>query len=100
MISGLLLSASQVQKDTRRFDKYGDSFGRLHAKCAVIDQETIFAGSMNFGPRSDKYNSEMGLFIHSSELAAELMRLRISSRTIALIAYGSPQMEAAVSSGS
>jgi putative cardiolipin synthase len=57
------------------FGEYGRSFGRLHAKCAVIDKEIVFVGSMNFDPRSDKINTEMGLFIHSTELAAELLRL-------------------------
>lgn len=30
---------------------------------------------MNFDPRSDHYNSEMGLIVHSPELAREALRL-------------------------
>ena len=69
------LSPNLVKNNTRRFGRYGLSIGRLHAKCAVIDGETIYIGSMNFDPRSDKYNTELGLFIHSPELASELLRL-------------------------
>ena len=69
------LSPNRVRKNTPRFGKYGQSIGRLHAKCAVIDRKTVFVGSLNFDPRSDKHNTEMGLFIHSAELAQELLRL-------------------------
>jgi putative cardiolipin synthase len=49
--------------------------GRLHAKTAVIDRRYIFLGSMNFDPRSDKFNTEMGVFIDSEPLAREMLRL-------------------------
>lgn len=37
----------------------------LHSKVTLIDEETIFVGSLNFDPRSILINSEMGLFIDS-----------------------------------
>ncbi|MDH3992861.1 MAG: phospholipase D-like domain-containing protein, partial [Gammaproteobacteria bacterium] len=36
----------------------------------VIDRKTIFVGSLNFDPRSILINTEMGLFIESSDLGA------------------------------
>jgi putative cardiolipin synthase len=51
------------------------SQGRLHAKTVVVDRSKVFIGSMNFDPRSDKTNTEMGLFIDSPELAREVLRL-------------------------
>ena len=42
----------------------------LHSKSTVIDRKTIFVGSLNFDPRSILINTEMGLFIESSDLGA------------------------------
>ena len=38
-------------------------------------RKTVFIGSLNFDPRSDKHNTEFGLFIYSTVLADELLRL-------------------------
>ena len=51
------------------------SQGRLHAKTVVVDRAKVFIGSMNFDPRSDKINTEMGMFIDSPALAREVLRL-------------------------
>ena len=45
------------------------SKARLHAKAAVIDGRTLFIGSMNLDPRSERTNTEVGLAIESPELA-------------------------------
>ncbi len=37
----------------------------LHSKATVIDQQTIFIGSLNFDPRSVFINTEMGLFLET-----------------------------------
>jgi putative cardiolipin synthase len=58
-----------------RLGRFSDSIGRLHAKCAVIDRELVFIGSMNFDPRSDQHNTELGLFIHSPTLAQQVLKL-------------------------
>ena len=42
---------------------------RLHAKAAVIDGRTMFIGSMNLDPRSERTNTEVGLAIESPVLA-------------------------------
>lgn len=51
------------------------SHGRLHAKTVVVDRSKVFIGSMNFDPRSDKINTEMGMFVDSPALAREVLRL-------------------------
>ncbi|WP_234495683.1 phospholipase D-like domain-containing protein [Vibrio maritimus] len=44
----------------------------LHAKLFIFDQNTVFIGSPNFDPRSFYENTEIGVSIHSPELAIEL----------------------------
>ena len=68
------LSPVRVKKASR-LGLFQTSQGRLHAKTAVIDRRRVFIGSMNFDPRSDKTNTEMGLFIDSPQLAREVLRL-------------------------
>ena len=60
---------------TKRLGVFGSSFGRLHAKTAVVDGRTVFIGSMNLDPRSDTQNTELGIFIESPQLAKELLRI-------------------------
>ena len=62
-------------KRASRLGLFATSQGRLHAKTAVVDRSRVFIGSMNFDPRSDKLNTEMGLFIDSPQLAREVLRL-------------------------
>lgn len=47
-------------------------FTGLHSKCAVVDRRYTFIGSMNLDPRSARINTEMGAFVDSPELAADL----------------------------
>lgn len=54
---------------------FGQSIGRFHAKAAAVDGKVLFIGSLNFDPRSEKHNTELGLLIRSPELAQQLMRL-------------------------
>jgi cardiolipin synthase C len=53
----------------------GTSLGRLHAKTAVIDQSTVFIGSMNLDPRSESTNTELGVIAECPELAREVIRV-------------------------
>ncbi|WP_284616871.1 phospholipase D family protein [Aquabacterium humicola] len=62
-------------KRTSRLGMFDSTQGRLHAKTAVIDRRQVFIGSMNFDPRSEKHNTEMGIFINSPQLAREVLRL-------------------------
>jgi putative cardiolipin synthase len=62
-------------RHTKRLGMFGSSFGRLHAKTAVVDGHTVFIGSMNLDPRSDTQNTELGIFVESPQLAKELLRI-------------------------
>ena len=53
----------------------GMSLGSLHAKAAVIDQSSVYIGSVNLDPRSDSTNTELGLFARCQELAKEVIRV-------------------------
>ncbi len=68
------LSPVRVQRASR-LGMFATSQGRLHAKTAVVDRRHIFIGSMNFDPRSEIHNTEMGVFIDSPQLAREVLRL-------------------------
>ncbi|MGL6113261.1 MAG: phospholipase D family protein, partial [Rubrivivax sp.] len=68
------LSPQRVSRSLR-LGRFSTSIGRLHAKSAVVDGERVFIGSMNFDPRSDQHNTEMGLFIQSPQLAQQMLKL-------------------------
>jgi putative cardiolipin synthase len=74
---GMNLYELSPQKVSRslRLGRFSSSIGRLHAKSAVVDGERVFIGSMNFDPRSDQHNTEMGLFIQSPQLAQQMLKL-------------------------
>lgn len=44
----------------------------LHSKSSVVDGRYIFVGSMNLDPRSSNINTEMGVFVDSPALAADM----------------------------
>lgn len=58
-----------------RFGIHGSASGRLHAKSAVIDRQAVFLGSLNFDPRSDARNTELGVFIFSPVIARQVYSL-------------------------
>ena len=74
---GINLYELSPQKVSRslRLGRFSTSIGRLHAKSAVVDGQRVFIGSMNFDPRSDQHNTEMGLFIQSPQLAQQMLKL-------------------------
>ena len=59
----------------KNLGSFGRSIGRFHAKVAAIDDKVMFIGSLNFDPRSEKHNTELGLLIRSPELTAQLVKL-------------------------
>lgn len=67
-------SPNYVKHSSRRA-LFGMAIGGLHTKTVVIDREEVFIGSMNFSPRSELHNTEMGIVVHSPELARETLRL-------------------------
>jgi phosphatidylserine/phosphatidylglycerophosphate/cardiolipin synthase-like enzyme len=58
-----------------RFHPFRSSNASLHAKALVIDQKTVFIGSMNMDARSARTNSELGLVIRSTEIARQVTSL-------------------------
>jgi putative cardiolipin synthase len=58
-----------------RFHPFRGSNASLHAKALVIDQKTVFIGSMNMDARSAHTNSELGLVIRSAEIARQVTSL-------------------------
>jgi putative cardiolipin synthase len=49
------------------------SKGQLHAKMGFMDREVVLIGSMNMDPRSAKINTELGISVHSPELAKMIL---------------------------
>jgi cardiolipin synthase C len=58
-----------------RFHPFRSSYASLHAKALVIDQKTVFIGSMNMDRRSARLNSELGLVLRSPEIARQVTSL-------------------------
>jgi putative cardiolipin synthase len=58
-----------------RFHPFRSSNASLHAKAVVIDQKTVFIGSMNMDGRSARFNSELGLVMRSAEIARQVTNL-------------------------
>jgi putative cardiolipin synthase len=73
------LSPTRIQR-SERLMLPGASLGRLHAKTAVIDRAMVYIGSVNFDPRSDSTNTELGVFARCPELAQEVIRVLNISR--------------------
>ena len=68
------VAPSRIQRSAN-LGSFGQSIGRFHAKAAAIDGELMFIGSLNFDPRSEKHNTELGLLIRSPELTGQLLKL-------------------------
>ncbi len=68
------LSPTRIRHN-ERLQLPGQSLGRLHAKTAVIDQSTVYIGSMNLDPRSESTNTELGILADCPELAKEVIRV-------------------------
>jgi cardiolipin synthase C len=68
------LSPTRIRHN-ERLSLPGQSLGRLHAKTAVIDQSTVYLGSMNLDPRSESTNTELGMLAECPELAKEVIRV-------------------------
>ncbi|QDK38654.1 phospholipase D family protein [Bdellovibrio sp. NC01] len=62
-----------IPKEMKTAHHIGSSSAQsgLHGKVFVFDRKNIFVGSMNLDPRSLELNSEMGVVVHSPELATD-----------------------------
>ena len=74
---GVELSEVRPKLGTKRlrFHPFRSSNASLHAKALVIDQKTVFIGSMNMDARSARTNSEMGLVMRSADIAGQVTSL-------------------------
>ena len=69
------LSPIKATRGPARRNSFGVSVGGLHTKALAFDRENSSSALDDFDPRSDHYNSEMGLIVHSPELAQEALQL-------------------------
>jgi putative cardiolipin synthase len=60
---------------SKNLGPFGRSLGRFHAKAAAVDGQVTFIGSLNFDPRSEKHNTELGLVIRSPKITNQLLGL-------------------------
>ena len=67
-----LLGSLRGSGQTAKVSRYGNY--ALHGKMYVFDRQSLFMGSMNYDQRSKRINTEIGLIIHSSDLAQETAR--------------------------
>ena len=72
---GLSEVRPELGQKRARFHPFRSSTASLHAKALVIDQKTVFIGSMNMDARSAYTNSELGLVIRSAEIARQVTSL-------------------------
>jgi len=74
---GIDLREMRPRLGTRRarFHPFRSAAASLHAKAIVIDQQTVFIGSLNMDARSARQNSELGIVIRSTEIARQVTNL-------------------------
>jgi phosphatidylserine/phosphatidylglycerophosphate/cardiolipin synthase-like enzyme len=61
-----------VYCDPRSLEIGGDKRACLHAKCVVIDRDSVFVSSANFTEAGQQRNIEVGLLIHNAILAERI----------------------------
>jgi putative cardiolipin synthase len=64
-----MLGSVRGSGQSAKVSRYGNY--ALHGKMFVFDRQRLLMGSMNFDQRSKRINTEIGLIIHSSQLAQE-----------------------------
>ena len=62
----------EVGRTEVRLGSFGSSSSKLHAKAFVVDKQVVLIGSMNFDPRSDRLNTEVGVLVHSGAISREI----------------------------
>jgi phosphatidylserine/phosphatidylglycerophosphate/cardiolipin synthase-like enzyme len=64
----------RVFYDPRSLDLAADKRACLHAKCVVVDSESVFISSANFTEAAQERNIEVGLLVRAHSLAERLVR--------------------------
>lgn len=76
------VASDRLKSDSRIGRLLGASAGRLHAKMAYVDGETLLVGSMNLDPRSERINTEIGVIVHSREVTQRLLGVFNTDRNV------------------
>jgi phosphatidylserine/phosphatidylglycerophosphate/cardiolipin synthase-like enzyme len=76
------VASERLKSDSRISRLLGGSAGRLHAKMAFIDGETLLVGSMNLDPRSEHTNNEIGLVVHSPATTRRVQQVFDTDRNV------------------
>jgi phosphatidylserine/phosphatidylglycerophosphate/cardiolipin synthase-like enzyme len=63
----------EVYYDPRSLESASSRRASLHAKCVVVDEESLFVSSANFTEAAQMRNIEVGVLIRSSLLARQLV---------------------------
>lgn len=61
--------------ERRRNSLFGSRSARLHTKAFTVDDRLGFVGSMNFDPRSESLNTEMGVVFEHEGLVREIRKI-------------------------
>jgi phosphatidylserine/phosphatidylglycerophosphate/cardiolipin synthase-like enzyme len=64
----------EVFFDPRSLETDPDRRASLHAKCVVVDGKDVFVSSANFTEAAQQRNVEIGLLIHSADVATRAIR--------------------------
>jgi phosphatidylserine/phosphatidylglycerophosphate/cardiolipin synthase-like enzyme len=64
----------EVYFDPRSLEPDPKERSCLHAKCVVVDRQTVFISSANFTEAAQRRNLEIGLLIRSGPLASQLIQ--------------------------
>ena len=73
---------AQLRNDALIGQALGTTVGRSHSKLIIIDRRTTFVGSMNLDFRSSRVNTELGMLVHSPELAEKVLSLAERVKTV------------------
>lgn len=76
------VASERLKSDTRIGKLLGASAGRLHAKMAYIDADTVLIGSMNLDPRSEHINTEIGVVVRSPLIAQRMLAVFDTDRNV------------------
>lgn len=85
------VATERLKSDHRIGKLLGASAGRLHAKMAYIDDDTVLVGSMNLDPRSEHINTEIGVVVRSAQIAQRMRSVFDTDRHVDYEVELSPQ---------
>ena len=78
-IKSFVYSGSPLSEDDYFHQETRNGRYAVHAKTWVFDDDSFFIGSYNVNPRSQHFNSEVGIFCHNNPILAQGLRDRIET---------------------